>query len=92
MGAVIGDVLFLALGVVIGPIPICVVLLLLTGSRGYTRGMGYMIGWIVGLTMLVIGASGFERGVGEWCWSLMGSLLVGDAQQLAHALIVSKNI
>lgn len=53
MGAVIGDVLIFGLGIVIGPIPIIAVILLLAGRRGQTNGFAYLIGWVIGLTLLV---------------------------------------
>jgi len=55
MGAVIGDILFLGFGIFIGPLPTIVVILLLSGQHGRVKGLAYLVGWIIGLTLLVIG-------------------------------------
>lgn len=52
MGAVIGDVLLFGLGIVVGPIPIIAVILLLAGRRGPIKGLAYLVGWVIGLTLL----------------------------------------
>ena len=63
MGAVIGDILLLGFGIVIGgPITIITAILLLTGERGHIKGLGYLIGWVVGLTLLVAGVVFLVRG------------------------------
>lgn len=62
MGAVIGDMLFLGLGIAIGPMPVVVIILLLSGRRGRARGVAYLGGWIVGLVLLEMGVYLFVRG------------------------------
>ncbi|MFJ2776283.1 GAP family protein [Kitasatospora sp. NPDC087315] len=63
MGKVLGDVLGLAAGVAISPLPIIAVILVLVTPRGRLNGPLFTIGWIVGLSavgavMLAIGGSG----------------------------------
>lgn len=54
MGEVIGDVLPLALGVAISPVPIIAVILMLLAPRAGSTSMGYMIGWIAGIVVAVV--------------------------------------
>jgi len=49
MGEVIGELLPLALGVAISPLPIiAVILILLAPPAGSTSG-GFLVGWVVGI-------------------------------------------
>jgi len=52
MGPAISDVLPLALGVAISPIPIIAVILMLFSSRARTNGPSFLLGWIVGLSLV----------------------------------------
>jgi threonine/homoserine/homoserine lactone efflux protein len=54
MGSVIGDLLPLALGVAISPIPIIAVILMLFAPRARTTSFGFMAGWIAGILIAVI--------------------------------------
>jgi hypothetical protein len=54
VGNVIGDILPLAIGVAISPVPIIAVILMLFSARARTNGPAFLAGWIVGLT--VVGA------------------------------------
>ncbi|WP_062318359.1 GAP family protein [Demequina maris] len=49
MGAVIGEVLPLALGVAISPIPIIAAILMLLSPRARVTGVGFLLGWVVGI-------------------------------------------
>ncbi len=49
MGQAIGNVLPLALGVALSPIPIVAVVLMLATPRGKVNGPAFVAGWIVGL-------------------------------------------
>jgi threonine/homoserine/homoserine lactone efflux protein len=49
MGDAIGDVLPLALGVAISPIPIIAVILVLFSRRARVNGPMFLLGWIIGL-------------------------------------------
>ncbi len=52
MGPAISDILPLALGVAISPIPIIAVILMLFSSRARTNGPSFLLGWIVGLGLV----------------------------------------
>lgn len=54
MGAVIGEILPLALGVAISPVPIIAVILMLLAPRAGSTSMGYMVGWVVGIVVAVV--------------------------------------
>lgn len=52
MGNVIGDILPLAIGVAISPVPIIAVILMLFSARARTNGPAFLAGWIVGLAVV----------------------------------------
>jgi len=54
MGEVIGDVLPSALGVAISPVPIIAVILMLLAPRARAASVAYLIGWVVGVTTVVV--------------------------------------
>lgn len=54
MGEAIGDILPLALGVAISPIPIIAVILMLFAPRAGSTSMGFMIGWVAGIVFAVV--------------------------------------
>lgn len=56
MGEAIGQVLPLAIGVALSPIPIIAVVLMLGTARGSRNGPAFVIGWVVGLSL--VGAIG----------------------------------
>jgi threonine/homoserine/homoserine lactone efflux protein len=49
MGAVIGDLLPLAVGVAVSPIPIIAVILMLLAPRAGGTSTGFLLGWVVGI-------------------------------------------
>jgi threonine/homoserine/homoserine lactone efflux protein len=49
MGAVIGDLLPLAVGVAISPIPIIAVILMLLAPKAGGTSTGFLVGWLVGI-------------------------------------------
>lgn len=49
MGTVIGQLLPLALGIAISPIPIIAGILMLMSPRARSTGVGFLIGWLVGI-------------------------------------------
>lgn len=49
MGTVIGDVLPLAIGVAISPIPIIAVILMLLSEQAGRTSVGFLAGWIAGV-------------------------------------------
>lgn len=52
MGNVLGDVLGLAAGVAVSPLPIVAIILVLATPRGRLNGSLFAIGWLVGLSAL----------------------------------------
>ena len=52
MGAAIGDILGLAAGVAVSPLPIVAMILLLATPRGRADGLLFGVGWLVGLAVL----------------------------------------
>ncbi|WP_062301310.1 GAP family protein [Demequina subtropica] len=69
MGAVIGEVLPLAVGVAISPIPIIAAILMLLSPRARVTGTGFLLGWVLGIlvaTTVFIALSGsVAEGTGE---------------------------
>jgi threonine/homoserine/homoserine lactone efflux protein len=49
MGAVLGEVLPLAVGVLISPIPIIATILMLLAPRARAASVGFMVGWLAGI-------------------------------------------
>ncbi|HKE97637.1 MAG TPA: GAP family protein [Actinomycetes bacterium] len=52
MGAAVGDVLGLAAGVAVSPLPIVAVILMLATPRGRANGSLFVAGWMAGLAVL----------------------------------------
>lgn len=53
MGAVIGDVLPLALGIAISPIPIIAAILMLLSPHARSTSVGFLLGWVLGIVVAV---------------------------------------
>ena len=53
MGDVIGEVLPLALGVAISPVPIMAAILMLLSPRAKGTGVGFLLGWVAGIVVAV---------------------------------------
>lgn len=51
MGAVIGDVLPLAIGIAVSPIPIIAAILMLFSVRATSTSTGFLLGWILGIVV-----------------------------------------
>ena len=49
MGQALGQVLPLAVGVALSPIPIIAVILMLFSERATVNGLAFLFGWIVGI-------------------------------------------
>lgn len=90
MGEAIGQIIPLALGVALSPIPIIAVVLMLGTPLGRVNGPAFVLGWIVGLTavgalILVLSHSLDAADVGGpadwagWLKLVLGVLLVGVA-------------
>jgi threonine/homoserine/homoserine lactone efflux protein len=54
MGAVIGDLLPLAIGIAISPIPIIAVILMLLSRRATATSTGFLLGWVVGVVLVTV--------------------------------------
>jgi threonine/homoserine/homoserine lactone efflux protein len=54
VGQVIGDLLPLAVGVAISPIPIIAVILMLLSKQAGKTSLGFLLGWLVGLVGVVV--------------------------------------
>ena len=54
MGSVIGDLLPLALGIAISPIPIIAATLMLLSPRANGTSVGFLLGWVVGIVVAVV--------------------------------------
>lgn len=51
MGAVIGEVLPLALGIAISPIPIIAAILMLLSPKARVISIGFLLGWVIGIVV-----------------------------------------
>jgi len=54
VGSVIGDLLPLALGIAISPIPIIAATLMLLSPRANGTSVGFLLGWVVGIVVAVV--------------------------------------
>ena len=87
MGTVIGDLLPLAIGVAVSPIPIIAAILMLLSKRAGATSIGFASGWVVGIviaTVLFVLLSGVvgstEDGptaIASWIKIVLGVLLLG---------------
>ena len=88
MGAVIGDLLPLALGVAISPVPIIAVILMLLAPRAGPASAGFGAGWLLGIVVVtgvvLVIASGADVGgtssepstAASWTKLVLGVLLL----------------
>lgn len=54
MGPLIGTTLPVAIGIAISPVPMIAAILMLLSPRAKSTGVGFLIGWIVGIAVAVI--------------------------------------
>lgn len=92
MGDAVGQILALAVGASLSPIPIIGVVLMLATPRGRANGMAFLVGWVFGL--LIVGSivlfvlgnsaapdeSGAQAGAG-WANIALGVLLLAVARR-----------
>src|SRR4051794_17192995 len=87
MGPVLGDLLPLAVGVAISPVPIIAVILMLLAPRAGAASAGFLAGWLAGIavacTVFVVLSSMLDLGGQEepsttaaWIQLVLGALLV----------------
>jgi len=53
LGAVIGDILPLAIGIAISPIPIIAAILMLLSPKAKGTSVGFLVGWLLGIVVAV---------------------------------------
>ena len=53
MNVVIGEILPLALGIAVSPIPIIAAILMLLSPRAKGTSVGFLLGWVVGIVVAV---------------------------------------
>ena len=74
MGSAIGEILPLAVGVAISPIPIIAVVLMLSTPKGKGNGLSFLLGWLLGLglvgviVLLVADPAGASEDGGPATW------------------------
>lgn len=86
MGTVIGELLPLAVGVAISPIPIIAAILMLLGKRAGSTSIGFAVGWVVGIivaTTIFAVVGGAATGpddepsaTASWIKLILGALLL----------------
>ncbi|MCS5736335.1 GAP family protein [Herbiconiux daphne] len=54
MGSAIGEILPLALGVAISPIPIIAAILMLLSPKAIGTSVGFLVGWVLGIVVAVV--------------------------------------
>lgn len=54
MGAVIGDILPLAVGIMISPIPIIAAILMLLSPKAKSTSVGFLLGWVLGIVVALV--------------------------------------
>ena len=54
MGAIIGDILPLALGIAISPVPIIAAILMLLSPKAKGTSVGFLIGWVAGIVIALV--------------------------------------
>lgn len=86
MGAAIGAVLPLAVGVALSPVPIIAVVLMLATPRGRVNGPAFLAGWVVGLAvagtvvLLISAGAGASGGPSEPAtWVEIVKIVLGAA-------------
>ena len=83
MGEAIGQILPMAVGVAISPLPIIAVILMLVTPRARVNGPGFVVGWLIGLTVIgilvigVAGPAGASGGDGPAMWTLWLEAVLG---------------
>ena len=91
MGAAIGDVLGLAAGVAVSPLPIVAIILMLVTAKGRVSGTMFAAGWLVGLAvlgtvvLLLASPAGASEGGEPAAWTGWLKLLLGVGALLLAA-------
>lgn len=72
MGQVIGDILPLALGIAISPVPIIATILMLLSPNARSTSIGFMIGWLAGIIVALV------------VFTLLGSIIPSEQSDTAR--------
>jgi threonine/homoserine/homoserine lactone efflux protein len=54
VGSVIGEILPLAVGIAISPIPIIAAILMLLSPKAKTTSVGFLLGWVAGIVVAIV--------------------------------------
>jgi threonine/homoserine/homoserine lactone efflux protein len=54
VGSIIGEILPLAVGIAISPVPIIAVILMLLSPRAKATSVGFLLGWLVGIILAIV--------------------------------------
>jgi threonine/homoserine/homoserine lactone efflux protein len=87
VNAVIGDILTLAVGVAISPIPIIATILMLLAPKAGAASVGFLLGWVVGIALVVtlftviastsgLGGTSEPSKASAWIKLILGALLL----------------
>src|SRR6476661_3301934 len=80
MVAVIGDILPLALGIMISPIPIIAAILMLLSPKAKGTSVGFLVGWVVGivvaLTVFILLASVIPQAAADQAQPVAGVIKI----------------
>lgn len=87
MGEVLGELLPLATGVAVSPIPIIGVILMLLAPQARAASVAFAVGWLTGITAITVvvvvvadgadaGAAGTPSTVASWVKIVLGALLL----------------
>jgi threonine/homoserine/homoserine lactone efflux protein len=87
VGAAIGDVLPLALGVAVSPIPIIAVILMLLSPKAQENGPTFLVGWVAGLAVVGIVVTALSGNAGLGSGGANGSAL-GSLIKLALGVLL----
>ena len=83
MAEAIGHVLPLAVGVALSPVPIIAVVLMLGTPRARGNGLAFVLGWVIGLSLVttivvvVAGGAGAEEDTGPATWASVLKIVLG---------------
>lgn len=93
MGAAVGEVLGLAAGVAVSPLPIVAMILVLATPQGRADGSLFGLGWLAGLSilgavvLLVAGSAGAGLPGGEQAITLAVFVVIGSIGVLAPLIV-----
>jgi Sap, sulfolipid-1-addressing protein len=83
MGSAIGEILPLAIGVAISPVPIIAIVLMLGTPRARSNGLAFALGWLAGLTivggaLLALASGNSQEDGGPATWVSFVKLALGS--------------